>query len=281
MRQKHSHAAGLVTITWLLAALGCVGLTAGCKREDASASTAKSSRTNAAAPECTKEEMEKAKRMPKENAAVSTINPSDVPECGVSFYDVDLICKAAPKIGCGSRAKPVLHALLQSSRVAGAWLNEAGTQLAIAWRQDSKPLTADELAAVVSTHGIKLDAVAEAARDQLIATFRRNSGWYDLTTVDRLSEQEAGLIATRLVNRFAAKTSVTDDVKVRMRTEIEKAVRVYIASGRALAARDESTRTSELHGEIIAATKPLLGASELSTLDEVVKLGYRPLPNEE
>lgn len=278
MRQTQSRATSLLSITGMIFALGSSPFTGGCKREDAAAATA----TRSAEPPCTGEELEKAKRMPKENDVMTApIKPSDVPECGVSFYDVSLVCRAAPKIGCGSRAKPVLQALMQSSHVAGAWLNEAGTQLAIAWRRDSTPLTPDELTAVGGAHGLKLDAVADPARNGLLGTFRTNAGWYDATTVDRLSEQEAGVIAARLVNRFAAKSSVPDDVKARLRSKVERVLRSYITSGRALAARDDSTRIREVREEIIAATRSELSEAQVSALEQVVMLGYLPLANEE
>jgi len=45
----------------------------------------------------------------------------------VTFYDVPLVCGAAPAIGCGSRAKPLLMDLEQRTAIKEAWLNRAGT----------------------------------------------------------------------------------------------------------------------------------------------------------
>src|SRR5204862_6491220 len=49
----------------------------------------------------------------------------------VSFYRVQLVCPAAPQIGCGSAAKPLLLELERQPGVAEAWLNRTGTILAI------------------------------------------------------------------------------------------------------------------------------------------------------
>src|ERR1043166_3178987 len=39
----------------------------------------------------------------------------------ISVFKVDLICPAAPAIGCGSRAKPILLELEKQNYVAEAW----------------------------------------------------------------------------------------------------------------------------------------------------------------
>jgi hypothetical protein len=45
----------------------------------------------------------------------------------ITFYDVPLVCGAAPEIGCGSRAKLLLIDLEQQSGIKEAWLNRTGT----------------------------------------------------------------------------------------------------------------------------------------------------------
>jgi hypothetical protein len=53
----------------------------------------------------------------------------------VSFYETPLVCGAAPDIGCGSRAKPMLLDLMENSRVREAWLNRTGTVVAVVWKE--------------------------------------------------------------------------------------------------------------------------------------------------
>src|SRR6267154_1451094 len=66
--------------------------------------------------------------------AIRVIDPGRV-----SFYEVPLVCPAAPQIGCGSAAKPLLLELERSDVVSEAWLNRAGTIMAIVWSELSKP----------------------------------------------------------------------------------------------------------------------------------------------
>lgn len=49
----------------------------------------------------------------------------------VSFYQAPLVCPAAPEIGCGSASKPLLLELERSNVVSEAWLNRAGTIMAV------------------------------------------------------------------------------------------------------------------------------------------------------
>ena len=55
-------------------------------------------------------------------------------EESITFYDVPLVCGAAPSIGCGSRAKPLLLDLERQPAIKEAWLNRTGTVVAIVWR---------------------------------------------------------------------------------------------------------------------------------------------------
>jgi hypothetical protein len=56
----------------------------------------------------------------------------------ITFYDVPLVCGAAPSIGCGSRAKPLLVDLEQQVPIREAWLNRKGTIVAIVWRGQAR-----------------------------------------------------------------------------------------------------------------------------------------------
>ena len=53
------------------------------------------------------------------------------------FYRVGLACEAASRVGCGIRAKPILHKLEANEAIAIAWLHRSGTLLAISWKPDS------------------------------------------------------------------------------------------------------------------------------------------------
>src|SRR5258705_7692918 len=53
----------------------------------------------------------------------------------ISLYQAELVCPAASKIGCGSAAKPILLELERDAHIDEAWLNRAGTDVAVVWKE--------------------------------------------------------------------------------------------------------------------------------------------------
>src|SRR5439155_179234 len=53
----------------------------------------------------------------------------------INFYQAQLVCPAAPLIGCGSAAKPILLELERDPHVSEAWLNRPGTNIAVIWKE--------------------------------------------------------------------------------------------------------------------------------------------------
>ena len=228
--------------------------------------------SDAAEHHCSKEEIEKCKRAAAEAAAMKSTKPSEIPAGQVSFFTVGLVCKSAPKIGCGSKAKPVLLALNANSHVAGTWLNEAGTRLAIGWKQNTKPLTVDQLDAVIDPYGIALQTTSENTREDLLASFTTSTRWYDAASVDRLSEQEAAVIAERLVRRVSARTALDLKHAARLREAFEQTFHDrFINSG----------SSSDRADELVKVAKSVVDGPTLIAVREAVALGTRPLPNEE
>jgi hypothetical protein len=130
----------------------------------------------------------------------------------VSFYEVPLVCPAAPQIGCGSASKPLLVGLESTGVASEAWLNRPGTVMAIVWSERSTPKQRSEaLKSILNQAEIDGKELAGEARQQALNSFRQGKGWYRGVEVDRLSEEEAGVIAARLVRRIRAKITVTDE----------------------------------------------------------------------
>jgi hypothetical protein len=109
----------------------------------------------------------------------------------VAFYDVPLVCGAAPSIGCGSRAKPLLIDLERQTSIKEAYLNRTGTIVAIVWRG---PARMEEVGRpIFERHEVQYD---ERRNDRETAQFSRTNGnWLHGPEVDRLSLEEARQIA--------------------------------------------------------------------------------------
>jgi hypothetical protein len=213
---------------------------------------------------------------PKQTTSSSPMASQETPTIAperLTFYEVGLVCPAAPKIGCGSEAKPVLILLGRDAHVAGAWLNEAGTRLAIGWKQER--LSTEEVDALLDDTGIAVHEITGNARAELVASFQSNRGWYDSASVDRLSEREAGIIAARMMRRISAKLTLAPEQAEHLRSAFEQAI------------RDDFTKASspDMDAELVRVAKQYVDGPALVAVRDVVTrtiaLGYRPLPNEE
>jgi hypothetical protein len=129
----------------------------------------------------------------------------------VSFYEVPLVCPAAPQLGCGRESKPLLLELERSPAVAEAWLNRAGTLLAIVWTEQSKSRErAKALSVVLKERDITPKELFGKAKRQALRDFEPRKEWYRGADVDRLSEEEAAIVANRWISRFREKIVMTD-----------------------------------------------------------------------
>src|SRR5262249_34432479 len=71
---------------------------------------------------------------------VASTHASSTPDAKrLSFYEVPLVCPAASQIGCGSASKPLLIGLEGGGVASEAWLNRAGTVMAVVWSEQSTP----------------------------------------------------------------------------------------------------------------------------------------------
>src|SRR5260370_13241010 len=124
----------------------------------------------------------------------------------ISVFKAPLVCPAARQIGCGSASKPILLDLEQQPGVLEAWLNRAGTRIAVVWKPESDASTRSRVVAELKEdRAIELDG---KSRDEAVKDFLSGEGWDRGADVDRLSEEEADVIAARLVRRVRTKTAL-------------------------------------------------------------------------
>src|SRR6266403_4383364 len=127
----------------------------------------------------------------------------------ISVFKAPLVCPAARQIGCGSASKPILLDLEQQPGVLEAWLNRAGTRIAVVWKPESDASTRSKIVAELKEdRAIELDG---KSRDEAVNDFLSGKGWYRGADVDRLSEEEADVIAARLVHRVQQETELMKD----------------------------------------------------------------------
>lgn len=194
----------------------------------------------------------------------------------VDFYRVSLRCRAAPTLGCGSRAKPLLLELERNPAVAEAWLNRAGTLVAVVWNDvaASDPV----FRSLLETSGRRVEELHGKDRDQGLEAFLSGVGWHRGADVDRLSEEEAEIIAARFVRRLRAKLTLSDDKAGVLRSAFVEVCAHELVHH---SAKSEKARRDRIAAGIVEAGLRHLEETEIVVLHQVVAAGHRPLRDEE
>jgi hypothetical protein len=195
------------------------------------------------------------------------------------FYRVALICEAASDLACGIRAKPVLKKLGAHESIGDAWLNAAGTIVAVRWERRS--LEDERLFASAFT-GEQCGCAEKLSdpdlRRGLLEALARGQGWYRAADVDQLSEREAAIIAARMVRRLSGKTALAPEVADRLRRSLAQ------ACTRMLTTETPGTyewRAQRLQAAMLAAARTHLSDDLYAVFERSVAVdGHRPLPHE-
>lgn len=128
----------------------------------------------------------------------------------ISFFNVPLVCNAAPSIGCGSRAKPVLTSFEKSPNVKEAWLNREGTIIAVVWKDGIDVSTKTETVNTVFTeHNLNANEVSSEEYSANYNSFKSHEGWLKGSEVDKLSQEEASIFAKRITNTIKENTNLS------------------------------------------------------------------------
>jgi hypothetical protein len=192
----------------------------------------------------------------------------------VSIFQVSLQCPAAPQIGCGAASKPILLELERDSAVREAWLNRTGTLIAVFWKSELNSQTEQDLksrlrSAGCCAKGQELTEIKGEARAKALKELQSRHGWYRGAEVDRLSEEEAGIIAARLVRRVQAKTTLAQDKAERLERALADAQKKLVTEER----YEEPLPVRQLAGDF-------LNEEQIAILQQAIDEGVRPLPNE-
>lgn len=202
--------------------------------------------------------------------AKNTQPPADA----VSFYSVPLMCPAARGLGCGSRAKPMLLELERTEAITEAWLDHSGATLAIVWSDSSSAAQrAGALKQIADKHDVPLDEITGPARESSITAFRSGKGWHRGSDVDRLSEQEALVIANRLLDRTAVEAPSSKSKADAIRPELTEIVRQFLVG--------TMPSVEECREKLTTIGRKHFNKAELTAFEHAFEKGYRPIAGEE
>jgi len=179
----------------------------------------------------------------------------------VSVFKAPLVCPAAPQIGCGSASKPILLDLERQPGVLEAWLNRAGTIIAVVWKPESNAENRRNVAAELKEdHATEMEGTS---RDEAVRDFLSGKGWYHGADVDRLSEEEAGIIAVRLVRFVKAKTTVAPDKAEALQRALDDALRKDLTG--------ENARLHQKPRRLEDMARDYLDQDQIEILKEAIK----------
>jgi hypothetical protein len=208
--------------------------------------------------------------------AIAANNAATITADRISVFKVPLVCPAAPQIGCGIASKPILLDLEKQPGVLQAWLNRAGTIIAVVWKPDSSAEDRRKVAAE-----LKEDRATEmegTPREQAITDFLSGKGWYHGAEVDRLSEEEASIIAARLVRFVKAKTTLAADKAEPLQRALNDTLRKDLTG--------EYARLNQKPRRLEDIARDYVNEDQLKILREAIKdeeaieNGERPVPKE-
>jgi len=196
----------------------------------------------------------------------------------VAVFQVRLRCEAAQKIGCGLRAKPVLQDLERLPSIREAWLSRAGNLIAvIRTATGGGTKDADPALAVFRKHRISVQSLRGARFTKALNEFASRSGWHRAADVDQLSNEEARIIAARLVARLRARAALPEIGTRALEAAVAEACAHELIRNPTQSA---SARKRRLASAALAAARTRLDAPACAAFAEVVRLGHRPLPGE-
>lgn len=205
----------------------------------------------------------------------------------VSFYEVPLICSAAPEIGCGSKSKPVLLGLEKKNNVVSeAWLNRKGTVIAVVWQKGATPELREATAeSIFDENNMNVLGLSGSEHQNMLSDFGNKKNWYRGTDVDKLSIEEADVIASRLVARINSKTTLSKEKSETLKKEFADVFKSRFTKnyGSEINSKEEKVWTESkqnIEDGLLAVGQKYLNESEMGSLKEAIALGLRPTEKE-
>lgn len=134
-----------------------------------------------------------------------------------------------------------------------------------------------ELLRILNRHGVAGVELAGDERRLAFDAFASGGAWYRPGQMHELSNEEARVIAVRLVRRLAGDISLPQATTERLTRELEQACAQALAEASALSA---STRREQIACSLLKAGRGILEPAAFSAFQAVVALGHRPLAGE-
>ena len=152
-------------------------------------------------------------------------------------------------------------------------MNREGTMLAVLPSDPAAPGAATEaFQRILLRHKLETTQLSGKPYHKAARSFSESGAWLRSADVDRLSEQEAEIVAARLVRRTNAKTPLPKEKADALRRELASIAR------RSFIKQDITFDEAQKLG--MEAARRLLDESQLRAFNEATEAGLRALPGE-
>jgi len=126
-----------------------------------------------------------------------------------------------------------------------------------------------------TTAAYHLDDLIGKRRDASFKSFASGRGWYRGDEVDRLSEEEAAVIADRMICRAALKAPTIADKPASFKAAITNVIREQLPSCTSTQCKEDCRK------KLVEIAHQSLNDQEFNALMEAQKQGPRPLDGEQ
>ena len=155
---------------------------------------------------------------------------------------------------------------------------ETGNHVAIVWVENTHPTSRSaKVESIFKKFNLSAEEIRDSEYTNLLRDFSSGKNWYRGANVDRLTEEEAAIIAVRLVRRIKDKASISDDEA----NALESAFADFFKK-RFLGDSEKPGTSSKrkIEEDLFEVGRKYIDEKDESALREVVNLGYRPLLGE-
>lgn len=188
----------------------------------------------------------------------------------ISFYKVPLVCHAAPTIGCGSRSKPVLSDLEKATGVAEAWLNRSGTIIAIVWEEGpNATLKHTVVTGIFEKHQVNAKELSNDDYTHNYQSFSKGENWLKGSEVDKLSKEEASIIANQIVDAIKEKTKLSSENERKIHQKTTDVFYEFFLNYKSLTELGNPDIYKAKLKDIRAYGENLLGEGKMPSLEEL------------
>ena len=192
-------------------------------------------------------------------------NTSGIP---VTYYEVPLVCGAAPEIGCGSRIKPFFLETEKENKIKESWSNRAGTVIAIIWADDFNDEKEREelIQPMFKKHTIEAKLITEENEINTLSISLNKDKWYKGMDIDLLSLEEAGVIAKELVTFAKGKSLMNERQADSIETEIKNYLKAELVKVRTLDELGSSSTREKWRSEVDQIVSKYIGKQKTKEL---------------